>query len=169
MKVMTWDALFFISCSNVSGQWWLSNIDSRGADEEFFLSSLTQGYGSILLSTRFLFTTNSFVSLPHLNLISNFARCHPSQLAGDHSPVFLCCRFVHHFCSSLCSTTSSPYLSPSGPANIELPLLTIVLSHTVFSLSHNLHLNETQWEKLLVLISQPHADEENPSSPVSVP
>lgn len=64
---------------------------------------------------------------------------------------------------------SSPYLSPSGPANIEPPLLTIVLSHTVFSLSHNLHLNETQWEKLLVLISEPHADKENPLSPVSVP
>lgn len=46
----------------------------------------------------------------------------------------------------------------------EPPLLTIVLSRAGFSLSHNLHLNETHWEKLQVLNSQPHADKENPYS-----
>lgn len=61
--------LFWILQLSKRGRWWLSDIGgSQGADEEFPPSSLTQGYGSILLSTLFLFhsKTPSFVSLLHL-------------------------------------------------------------------------------------------------------
>lgn len=54
----------FFSCSCVSGRWWLSDIgSSQGADEGFLLSSLTQGYGSILLSKLFLSSTAKLLPL----------------------------------------------------------------------------------------------------------
>lgn len=130
VKVMMLEASFFFlkSCSNASGQWWLSNIgSSRGADEEFSLSSLTQGYGSILLSTLFLFHHKLLpLSVLHLSLIANFACCHLSRLVGDNDSVFHCLNFSLPLLSSSilrCLSFISPMLVWS---DIDLRVLTII-------------------------------------------
>ena len=152
MEVMMLEAsssffYFFLSCSCVSGRWWLSDIgSSRGADEEFSLSSLTQGYGSILLSTLFLFHHKLLpLSLYSTSILS------PTLLLSLVSPClgsrpcffsqFLFVLRVPALCLSL-------YLPLSGLPHIEASTIRIVLSRAVFSLSHNLHLNETA-QKLL--------------------
>lgn len=88
----------------------------------------------------------SFVSLLHLNLITNFVAVISLGLLGI-TGLFFC------FSISICPLRSCSvpffYLSPSGPPHIEASTLRIVLSHTVLSLSHNLHLNKTQLQKLL--------------------
>lgn len=108
--------------------------------------------------------TPSFVSFLHLNLIANFGCCHSSRLVGDRGLVFLFFDFYLSFAFLLYPNVSPLYLSPAGPAHIEASAIRIVLSRTVFSLPHNLHLNETQLaEAAVVLVSQPHADEEIPT------
>lgn len=112
-------ALF--SCSCVSGQRWLGDIGrSCGADEEFSLSSQTQGYGSILLSTLFLFHHKlCFVSLFHLNLITS-------------SVVVICLKLwgitAMCFCFPVCHLFSCSF-----PPH---------LSWSVFPFSHCRHFNE---------------------------
>lgn len=140
--------LFWILQLRKRGRWWLSDIGgSRGADEEFPPSSLTQGYGSILLSTLFLFhgKTPSFVSLLHLQP-TLFLSSIPARWGS------LPCFFSISICPP--PPDSVPlHLSLSlslWPASyIEASIISVVLSHTVFSLSHSLHLNEMQWQKLL--------------------
>ena len=130
---------FFNPAAVYRGRWWLSDIgSSRGADEEFSPSSLTQGYGSILLSTLFLLhhETPSFCLSPlhlqsyrQLSLLSFLAACWGSR---------------PHFFSPSISVCPSPFpalslcvlpLSPtpgSGPAHIEASIIRIGLSRGCF-------------------------------------
>lgn len=94
------------------------------------LSSLTRGYGSILLSTLFLLHILSLSLLLRLSL--QLPRCcHSSQLVRDHLP---------HRQRLLLSFTVPP-------VRLMCPVHSVwtVLSHTVFSHSQNLHLKETKW------------------------
>lgn len=140
--------LFWILQLSKRGRWWLSDIGgSQGADEEFPPSSLTQGYGSICWARSFSFTAK----LHLLSLYSTYSQlcsCHPSQLVGDHCPVFFLFLFVLPLPDSV-PLHLSLSLSLWPAAYIEASIISVVLSHTVFSLSHSLHLNEMQWQELV--------------------
>lgn len=109
---------FFNPAAVYRGRWWLSDIgSSRGADEEFSPSSLTQGYGSILLSTLFLLhhKTPSFCLSPlhlqsyrQLSLLSFLAAC-----LAITAPFFLFLNFCLSFpLSPLCPSASSSFIFP---------------------------------------------------------
>lgn len=82
MKVKMSEALFFLIQQRCTRRWWLSDIGSgRGADEEFPLSSLTQGYGPIMLNAHFYFHHQLF-SLSRCSnpiLMANSGFCHSSH------------------------------------------------------------------------------------------
>lgn len=87
MKVKMLEVLFCLIQKQRMRRWWLSNIGSgRGADEEFPLSSLTQGYGPILLNSHFYFHHQLFSLSCYSNpiLIANSGCCHSSH-AGKWS------------------------------------------------------------------------------------
>lgn len=155
----------FWSCSCVPGRWWLSDIgSSRRADEEFSLSSLTQGYGSILLSTLFLLRHKAIpLSLRSTSILSpTLVAVIRLGLLGIVGLFFLFLNFCLSFAFWLHPAVSFLYLAPSGPAHIEASTIRIVLSHAIFLLSHKREWN-TVVEAVVVLISQPHAKEESPT------
>lgn len=128
---------FFKSCSNASRQWWLSNIgSSRGADEEFSLSSLTQGYGSILLSTLFLFHHKLLpLSLYSTSVLSQtLVAVIRLGLLGDNDPVFLCLNFCLSFAFPALSHNVFP-LSFSRSQSFHYSRL---FCHAPFSLFHTI-------------------------------